>query len=278
MMDMTYRPTDRPSFLLPFGIRSTGHYRVKKNWNQRFPPRHFAEVWYTREGEGRFALSGEQISANKDAMVILPVGLEHDLTALTDIWDFYWFTLDGPEGNDPLHWYGLKAGCYSAGDLPPERFRQLRTLVGEGTFASQKRALALVMGILAEVDIPAEEREGDSRVALVRRLIRENYSDPAFDINALAEKAGLHRSVLSRLFVKETGLSPSDYLRNLRLKTGLSLLQDSFLRVSEIAWRCGFRDPAYFSRLVQSRTGKPPKGHRGKGTGRCPLGGFPDGS
>ncbi|MBN2627202.1 MAG: helix-turn-helix transcriptional regulator [Spirochaetales bacterium] len=265
MMEMTYRPTDRPSSRLPFGIRSTGHYRVRKYWNQQFRPRHFAEVWYTCEGEGQFSLSGKQIPAKRGSLVILPVGLEHDLTALSDIWDFYWFTLDGPEGNDPLNWFGLSAGCYAAGELPPERFRQLRVLVGEGTFASQKRAIALVMGLLAEVDIPADEREGDFRVAQVRRLIRDNYSDPAFDINALAEKAGMHRSVLSRLFVRETGKSPSDYLRDLRLKTGLSLLQDSFLRVSEIAWRCGFRDPAYFSRLVQSRTGKPPRGHRGKG-------------
>ncbi len=264
MMDMTYRPTDRPSSRLPFGIRSTGHYRVRKDWGEQFRPRHFAEAWYTREGTGRFALSGSPILAEKNSLVILPAGLEHDLTALSDTWEFYWFTLDGPKGNDPLHWFGLSAGSYATGGFPPETFRRLRDLVGEGTFASQKRALTLVMGLLAEVDIPPVEGDGDTRVALVQRLIRDNYSDPAFDINALAVKAGLHRSVLSRLFVRETGQSPSDFLRDLRLKTGLSLLQDSFLRVSEIAWRCGFRDPAYFSRLVQSRTGKPPRENRGK--------------
>ena len=264
-MDLTYRPTDAPASSLPFGIRSTGHYRVKRGWSEQFTPRYFTEVWYTFEGEGRFLHSGREYLAEKNTLVVLPAGIEHDLTALSGDWEYYWFTLDGKDCDSPLDWYGLTAGCYACSGLSRESFRLLRSLVGDGSFASQKKALSLVMALLSEVDIPAAEKGGDRRVELVKRLIRENFSDPSYDINRLAREAGLHRSVLSRIFTAETGQSPSEFLRELRLKTGLSLLRDSLLQVSEIAWRCGFRDPAYFSRLVQSRTGRPPRENRNHG-------------
>ena len=266
-MDLTYRPSDHPASPMPFGIRSTGHYCVENGWNEQFRPRHFAEVWFTVEGRGLFRYSGGEFSAERNSLIVLPSGIEHDLTALSDSWEFYWFTLDGKECDSPLLWYGLNAGSYLSAGLSRDRFRLLRSLVGDGTFASQKKALSLALALLAEVDIPAAEEGEDKRVDLIQRIIRDNFSDSSFDINALSRKACLHRSLLSRVFTRETGQSPSAYLRDMRLKTGLSLLRDSLLQVSEIAWRCGFRDPAYFSRLVRDRTGRPPREFRREGGG-----------
>jgi len=68
---------------------------------------------------------------------------------------------------------------------------------------------------------------------------------------------------LSRLFhLNGNGDSFNEVLNNLRLEMGRSLLPESNLSCAEIAMRCGFNDPSYFTRRFRQKYGIAPDRYR----------------
>ncbi len=80
-----------------------------------------------------------------------------------------------------------------------------------------------------------------------------------FTVDRLAGELNIHRSSLTRLFCRRVGLPLSDYIRRLRIRRAISLLKDSEKTVREIAFACGFSDPAYFSRCISTELGGNPQ-------------------
>ena len=66
----------------------------------------------------------------------------------------------------------------------------------------------------------------------------------------------------TRLFSKVYGVSPQQYLTEVRIKAACKMLKNSAASVGEIARSCGFTDPGYFSRIFKSNTGVLPSDYR----------------
>jgi transcriptional regulator GlxA family with amidase domain len=64
---------------------------------------------------------------------------------------------------------------------------------------------------------------------------------------------------LCRLFRKAIGYSPMETYRLLCLQFSVVLLARSNLTIQQIAYRCGFDDPAYFSRSFSKTFGCSPR-------------------
>lgn len=77
--------------------------------------------------------------------------------------------------------------------------------------------------------------------------IEENLSDGTFGVNELCKAIGMSRTQLHRKFKAITGEATTSFIRKVRLKHSMQLLQTSDLSVSEIAYLVGFSTPAYFS-------------------------------
>lgn len=109
---------------------------------------------------------------------------------------------------------------------------------------------------------PAEDNPPSAE--LIRQAAR--YIDLHFaDINKvsdIATYAGLSRSHFSTLFGQAMGLSPLDYLTEVRLAHAERLLTQTTLSVQIIALSVGIQDRAYFSRLFKLRRGISPRGYR----------------
>jgi len=67
---------------------------------------------------------------------------------------------------------------------------------------------------------------------------------------------------VSRIFRKETGMTPWQYLHRYRIVQAQKLLQHSNQSVTEIGAQVGFSDPAYFIRVFHRETGKSPQQYR----------------
>lgn len=92
----------------------------------------------------------------------------------------------------------------------------------------------------------------------IHRIIEEKLGDEEFNAEELARSAGLSRSTLHRRLKKLTGFSASELITRLRIKRAAMLLQDDAETVSEIAYRVGFRDPSYFTKVFKKYYGTPP--------------------
>lgn len=83
------------------------------------------------------------------------------------------------------------------------------------------------------------------------KLIEDSYMDPEFSIEKGSEKLGLSRVHLYRKVKELAGVTPTDYLRNYRLKKAAALLRQKSANVNEVAYATGFASPSYFSKCFK---------------------------
>jgi AraC-like DNA-binding protein len=80
--------------------------------------------------------------------------------------------------------------------------------------------------------------------------------------NEIAEYIGLSTGYLSRLFIKEIGVSLSDYIREKKIEQAQNLLRYSEYSLVEISARLGFSSQSHFIQSFKARTGVTPNRYR----------------
>jgi len=92
-----------------------------------------------------------------------------------------------------------------------------------------------------------------------RELINRQYDDPDLSLNRLAGQLHVSPFYLSKVFKKELNLSFSEYLGEYRMKMAKRMLDESpQVPVSQVAEKCGFNDPYYFSKCFKKQYGITP--------------------
>ena len=89
-------------------------------------------------------------------------------------------------------------------------------------------------------------------------LLMEKNLSPPLEIAVIARLVGTSTRQLERAFAAETGSSPSDFYRTLRLKYGRWLLTSSDAPINELAFECGFADASHFIRHFKAQFGMAP--------------------
>jgi AraC-like DNA-binding protein len=110
---------------------------------------------------------------------------------------------------------------------------------------------------------PAAEGHHTNAIELAIARIHNEFADD-LDMKQLAEQAGVSYSWFRSTFVAHTGLSPHQYLLELRLVRARNLLAETSLAVKEIAMQTGFEDEHYFSRLFRRKLNLTPGQFRGR--------------
>ena len=99
-------------------------------------------------------------------------------------------------------------------------------------------------------------------IEIMNKHIYENIDDSSFSVEQLATKLNISRVQLYRKIKSILNISISDYILNMRLEKAKTLLQDSTLSISEVAYSVGFSSPSYFSLSFKNKFGKTPKLYR----------------
>lgn len=100
----------------------------------------------------------------------------------------------------------------------------------------------------------------------VRRAVarlRGRCSDDV-TVEQLAADAGLSAPRLTVLFRQHLGCPPMRYLRRVRMELARDLLRDPYLRIGDIARRCGYADLGYFGRVFAAEHGCAPRAWRAR--------------
>ena len=94
----------------------------------------------------------------------------------------------------------------------------------------------------------------------VLECIYSHLDDDTYDRDALASDMGASPSTIYNKLRSITGLNVSGFIRDIRMKEAHRLAQtDPTLRVSDLAYKVGFRDPRYFSTCFKKQFGVQPK-------------------
>lgn len=82
----------------------------------------------------------------------------------------------------------------------------------------------------------------------VTELIKKNIQNESFKIQDLSKAFALSNSQIYRKVKKQTGLSPTQYIQEIRLKEAHQLIINTDYLISDIAYKVGFTNASYFSR------------------------------
>jgi len=122
--------------------------------------------------------------------------------------------------------------------------------------------------------MPSRTRQ-DRRIAMTLQALERDLGRP-IDMRSLARLVNLSESRLRHLFKEVTGATIAGYVRERRLELAATLLRDTFLRVSEIAFQLSFSTVTHFNRAFHCRFGKSPSEYRCDVRNTRPLPSKPD--
>ena len=155
---------------------------------------------------------------------------------------------------------GLRKGAdsYLAKPFNREELRvSIRNLIALRQSLQQRYAggdISLSVSAEADLDIKME----DTFVIRIRDYVLAQLDNSDLSIEAICVEIGMSRTQLHRKLKALTGLSASRYVRSIRLSEARKLLLQPELSISDIAYQCGFSDPAYFSRVFSKAFGESP--------------------
>mgnify|MGYP002519333786 FL=1 len=153
---------------------------------------------------------------------------------------------------------GLRAG---ADDYITKPFdiRLLKTRV-DSLIESRVRLKELFLKEFS-VELSDSEMNHTDRYFLSRAYdyVKDHLSDENLSIEEFGRSMHLSRTQLYRKIKAMTGLSPSAFICELRLKIAASLLSETNLNISEVAYKVGFSSPSYFTTSFRRLYGISPK-------------------
>lgn len=98
-------------------------------------------------------------------------------------------------------------------------------------------------------------------VEKIRNKILQNYTNPEFELDEFIRTLPFNYDYLRKVFKKELGMSPLEYMTSLRMKNAerlLSTVWSNGYAISEIAHMCGYENALYFSGVFRKYFGCSP--------------------
>lgn len=260
------RDDDRqyPFFLEMTGISyCDGTYRIARSNSP------ITVVEYVMQGKGTVMTDGKTFTAAKGDVYLLHKGSGHCyFSDSEDPWVKVWMNISGPLADSLVREYGLGKINHAPGldlqDLFLEVFTAARAWNGDSDGLFQQAAIVfhkMAVGLHNATLTEAKSLPPET-------LQLKNWLDRhIYERTNIGEFAGhIYRSPSQaiRIFKKQFGVTPYDYLLNKRIETAKLLLVNTGLAVKEIAYRLNFADEHYFSNYFKKKTGVSPAHFRGK--------------
>lgn len=118
-----------------------------------------------------------------------------------------------------------------------------------------------------ESALPTFDKEFLNKAA---SLVEARISDSEYNVEQLSSDMCMSRMSLYRKLQIQTGQSPLEFIRDIRLKKAASLLSTTNLSIKEVMLKCGFSTPAYFRKVFKKMFGVVPGEYRNSKTGAPP--------
>ena len=106
-------------------------------------------------------------------------------------------------------------------------------------------------------------RSGRTRnvVSKIKNIIESRYSE-ALTINDIASEIFLTPTYVCLIFKEDTGMTLNEYITGVRMRHAKELLETTTDKLDEIAWKVGYSDASYFSKLFKRYEGELPSKFR----------------
>jgi AraC-like DNA-binding protein len=116
--------------------------------------------------------------------------------------------------------------------------------------------------MMPRLDAPIDRNLSDDRSVVDRILKAENWArnhlSQTITLSDWAQAVGMNKVYFERVFKRETGQRPMEWVNQRRLEMACQYLCNTNKSVCEIASDCGYANQFYFSRIFRRKLGHPP--------------------
>ncbi len=251
-----------PNLALPFYPRSCGCFDYERGFRREESgwQKPMVHLFWGVKGRGRFeTMYGTFDFREGDFFYLLPFD-SWVSESCSSSWIYRWLTFDGESARTFMESYRIPHHPIAAGRCPERLFDEFEQGLHVRTVFEWRKMVALVCDILAHaVECREPEPQAEKIAEIAMERCRLYHSDPAFNVNALAEQLQLSRVTLFRIFRVALGVTPSEYIAELRCGHALELIRGTSLPMREVAARSGFADRTYFFRVIRKRFNASPR-------------------
>jgi len=134
-------------------------------------------------------------------------------------------------------------------------------LVIENLIHNRQRLKGKFSGAQRQADkVEKVEVKGNDELLMERimKAVNKNLSNSDFNVDMLTQEVGISRAQLHRKMKEMTGISTSEFIRNIRLEQAARLLKEQKINVTQVAYAVGFSNLAHFSTIFRRHFGISP--------------------
>ena len=161
---------------------------------------------------------------------------------------------------------GLERGA-DAFLAKPFDLEELRMNI-ENLIHNRQRLKGKFSGAQQQADrVEQPEVKGNDELLMERimKVVNKNLSNSDFNVDMLTQEVGISRAQLHRKMKELTGISTSEFIRNIRLEQAARLLKEQKINVTQVAYTVGFSNLAHFSTIFRKHFGVAPSEYAEQG-------------
>ena len=103
-----------------------------------------------------------------------------------------------------------------------------------------------------------EKSSKELHVERAKQLIESEFNNPDFTISYLSSRLGIDRAYLRSIFCQSCGVSPKEYLTQIRMAHAREFLVSTAMPINIVAQSVGYKDALWFSKMFKKLyTGTP---------------------
>lgn len=213
-------------------------------------------IWqYTLSGSGMIDTDNGAmaIHAGQAMLLTLPASHCYYLPSGSTHWEFIFLMMEGAEAYRVFRILDSRFGCVV--DLPPNTrtlhcFHEMRSLRNQKLMREPYSVAEYTARFLFTL---CKDLEGTNSANAAPEVFHKIYellqTDEHVTVDDMVEISGYSRIYFEQLFKKHHGVTPHRFLHNLYMNKAVRLLDDTNLTIKEVAFSCGYSDPAYFCRV-----------------------------
>lgn len=221
------------------------YHLVRKNYNSLL-------ITHILDGSFTFVKDGKHITARKGDTVILDCYKPHEYYT-NDNFESIWVHIAGANSYELFEEIENSAGnlikCKDIQHLRKLLFRIFDGIKSDNPPTELNLSLDIYKLFAELLNPQSAKSEGENSyedcVQIVKEYISENLNEN-LTVAKLAEIVNMSSSHFSRIFKRQTGFSPYDYILISRLNRAKYLLQVTDMTVASIAYETGFNSESNF--------------------------------
>lgn len=249
---------------------SAGYEECEPGYSYGPKFRSYQLIHFVLSGRGELHINEHVFHLSAGDAFIIPSGKVSYYKASEEVpWCYVWISFLGINSQSYVYQLMLSSDdIYIIHDLNVEQYKEfifeILTLKGNTTseyFMANSLLLRIMSSLFEEISFDEKNWGVESVIDEIKFYLDINYADK-IKLQDIAKKFGIHPNYLTRKFHSKCGISPKQYLMNLKLKKACRLLTTTGLPVSVISSSLGFDDQLAFSRLFKKTYSESPSEYR----------------